>query len=335
MAATFGIAFIVAIGATPLARRVAEATAFYDRPEGYKGHARPTPYLGGVAIILALLVAILAPIGPEAAHLGAILGSAGLVFVVGTIDDRFGLGVTFRLLVQVLAAVLLWSADAGWDLFGSETADLAITVLWVVGVTNAFNLMDNLDGAAGTVGAVAAAGAGLLAAGEGDPGLAVIAVALSGACLGFLPYNLARPSRIFLGDGGSMQIGVVMAAVVMSTPHPDYGLTTMLAAAPLVGLVIFDTTLVVVSRRRRGATVLSGARDHLTHRISHRIGDPRRVALVLALSQVALSATAAALYQLPQEAMLLAGTAVVGLGAVGLALFQTRLLTPALAQEGS
>ena len=190
-----------------------------------------------------------------------------MLFALGTLDDRIGLGVTLRLIAQVATAVALWAVDLGWTMLPSEAANLMLTILWVVGITNAFNLMDNLDGAAGTVAAVCSAGAGALALIQGERASPVVAFAVTGACVGFLPYNLAKPAKIFLGDGGSMPLGLLVACTIMAVPDGTLDWTLLFASAPLAGLPILDTTLVVVSRHRRGAPILSGGRDHLTHRL--------------------------------------------------------------------
>jgi UDP-GlcNAc:undecaprenyl-phosphate/decaprenyl-phosphate GlcNAc-1-phosphate transferase len=293
----FAIGFGAALVTVPLAIRVAWRTDFLDRPVGYKKHARPTPYLGGVAVMLAFLPASLL-LGGGASQFGVIVVCALGLSLVGAVDDRVGLGPLPRVLAEVAAATALWSAGLAWYVSESETVNLLVAIFWVVGVVNAFNLMDNLDGAAGTVGAVSAAGAGVLATVEGDPLLGALALSLAGACGGFLPFNLARPARVFLGDGGSMPIGFVIAAVVMGiSAYSGLGQAVVVAAALFVGLPALDTALVVISRTRRGAAVLSGARDHLTHRMLRPLGTPRAVALVLGLTQAALCLVGLLLFQ--------------------------------------
>ena len=137
--------------------------------------------------------------------------------------------------------------------------NLLITILFVLGAVNAYNLMDNLDGAASTVGFVSAAGIGVIAVVQGDAALGALMLALSGACAGFLPFNLARPSRIFLGDGGSMPLGFLIAIGIMGLEQAALsGMTLVLVATVLVGLPAFDTLLVVVSRLRRGVAIYLG-----------------------------------------------------------------------------
>jgi UDP-GlcNAc:undecaprenyl-phosphate GlcNAc-1-phosphate transferase len=254
--------------------------------------------------------------------IAAIALAAVALLVVGTVDDRVRLGVTARLTVQVAAAVVLWSAGVNWDITDTGAINLVVTVIWVVGLINAFNLMDNLDGATGTVAGVSAAGAGILAVVQDDPAMAAFAFALSGACLGFLRFNLAKPARVFLGDGGSMPIGLVVAAIVMGSPTGQ-GWTSLLALAPLAALPIFDTTLVVLSRYRRGAPILNGSRDHLTHRLLSRLGSARSVALVMGGVQALFCALTIALHALAPEEVAAVAVAYLAGGVVALVVFDS------------
>jgi UDP-GlcNAc:undecaprenyl-phosphate/decaprenyl-phosphate GlcNAc-1-phosphate transferase len=317
-------AFLVTLLATPVARRVAVRIAFFDHPVGYKEHSHPTPYLGGAAVMAGILAGTL--LFEAAADYKRMLAAALILFAIGTLDDRIQLGVTLRLTAQVSTAIALWTVDLGWTMLDSSAADLALTIVWVVGITNAFNLMDNQDGAAPTVGAVSSAGIGTLAVIQGALPLAVIAFSVSGACLGFLRYNLARPARIFLGDGGSMPVGLLVACMIMAVPDGALDWSLLFATAPLAGLPILDTTLVVVSRLRRGAPVLSGGRDHLTHRILAAAGSERRVAVILAAAQAALCGISIALFQLDQGAVLAATAAYLVAGAALIALLETAAL---------
>lgn len=313
----------VALAAVPLAIRMARRTGFYDVPVGYKGHSRPTPYLGGLGVIVAFAV-VGALFGAATSRFEVVVLCALALLAVGTVDDRRGLGPGTRLLVEAAAAVALFAAGAGWSIFASESMNLVLTVVWVVGIVNAFNLMDNMDGAAGTVAAVSASGVAVFAFAGGDPVLAGLLLALAGACAGFLRYNLARPARVFLGDGGSMPVGLVVAAGVMALPFNDgmAGLA-LLVAAPLAGLPILDTTLVVISRRRRGVQVLSGGRDHLTHRLLSRLGTPLRVAAALALAQAGLCLLAVALADAGAAAVLATATAYVIAGGAAIYVLET------------
>jgi UDP-GlcNAc:undecaprenyl-phosphate/decaprenyl-phosphate GlcNAc-1-phosphate transferase len=304
----FGLGLGAALVTVPLAIRLAWRTGFLDYPVGYKKHVGPTPCLGGLAVMLAFLPPCLL-LGGGASRFGVIVACALGLSIVGAVDDRVGLGPVPRVLAEVVAATALWDAGLAWYVSQSDVVNLLAAIFWVVGIVNAFNLMDNLDGAAGTVGAVSAAGAGALAAVEGDILLAALALSLSGACAGFLPFNLSRPARVFLGDGGSMPIGFIVAAVVMDiSEQAGLGQAVVVAAALFVGLPALDTALVVVSRRRRGAAVLSGARDHVTHRLLGSLHTPRAVALALGLTQAALCLVGLVLFLIPTAAVFAFGT---------------------------
>jgi UDP-GlcNAc:undecaprenyl-phosphate GlcNAc-1-phosphate transferase len=285
--------------ATPVAIRVAERLDFHDRPVGYKGHARPTPYLGGTALIAGFLLGAVV-LGGGFSRLAPIAGGALALWMVGTLDDRRTVKPQLRVLAAIGAATLLFASGLGWSIFGQPFADYVLTVLWVVGLVNAFNLMDNMDGASSTIASFSALGAAVLAISLGDPVLGALALGLAGACLGFLPYNLARPSaRIFLGDGGSMPIGFVVAATIMALPlGGQAGWHQLLAAVLLAGLPILDTSLVVVSRHRAGVSLLQGGTDHITHRLRRRLPSARAVALVLAGAQALLCLVAFSVTQL-------------------------------------
>lgn len=292
--AAFAAGLSVTLLAAPVAAELARRTGFYDRPGGYKKHHRPTPYLGGAAVMVAFVVASFAFADELSGFRLPLVCAVGLC-AVGTIDDRVGLGIMPRLFVEVAVGVVLWEAGQGWAVASADWVNLALTVVWVVSLINAFNLMDNLDGAAGTVATVSAVGTGALSLVEGDPMLAAICFSLAGACAGFLPFNLAKPSRIFLGDGGSMPIGFLLAAAIMVVPRPNADWTVVVSSALVVGLPLVDSATVTISRFRRGVGIFTGGRDHMTHRLLLHLGSERHVAGVLALGQAAMCAIAVTL----------------------------------------
>jgi UDP-GlcNAc:undecaprenyl-phosphate GlcNAc-1-phosphate transferase len=315
-AAAFAIAALVTYLVTPAAIAVALRTQFLDLPAGYKGHKRPTPYLGGTAIIVGIIAAVLLVRGTGSPHWVIIVGAIA-VWAIGTADDRLNLPISVRILVEVGIAVLIWETGRGWMIFHDGPADLALTIIWVVGVMNAFNLMDNMDGAAASVAAMSAIGAGALALISGDDSLAPLSFAVAGACFGFLPRNLTRPARIFMGDGGSLLLGLLVARVTMAAVTRSYlGPSGVVVAASLVGMVILDTTLVTISRTRAGRSVLTGGRDHLTHRLLRWLGAPHHVALALGLTQLIVCGVTIGVAQAGIGWVLLAGGVGVALGGV-------------------
>jgi UDP-GlcNAc:undecaprenyl-phosphate GlcNAc-1-phosphate transferase len=277
---------------TPVAIRVADRLQFYDKPAGYKGHARPTPYLGGAAVMGGFVIAILVAAGDWSKTI-PLVGGVAVLWVVGTIDDRRTVSPALRVLVELGLATLIWAVGMGWNLHMGPALDLALTCVWVLAVVNAFNLFDNMDGTASAMALAACAGIALLAILHGHTWSPIVAVALAGACLGFLPSNMARPARIFLGDGGSMPLGFAVAVLAMraaTISAPTW--KSLVVALLLVGIPVLDTSLVIVSRRRRGVSVLTGGRDHLTHRTRRFLPSARAVALTLGAVQVIVSVVA-------------------------------------------
>lgn len=287
---SLGLAGLLVFTATPLAIRLAARLDFYDCPVGYKGHGSPTPYLGGVPIVLAFVLGLVLWTGDWNRALPVIIGVIVLA-ALGILDDRRTVSPAVRVAVEIALAVGLWMAGDGWKLGSAPALDLVVTVIWVVAVVNALNLFDNLDGAASSMAVVISAGVAIMGAIAGDVWVACAAATLCGACLGFLPRNLSAPARIFLGDGGSMPIGFGLAALVMigtRTTAPAW--QALAVGLLLVGIPGLDTCLVIVSRRRRGVSILTAGRDHLTHRTLRRFRTARGVAVVLGSVQAVLAA---------------------------------------------
>jgi UDP-GlcNAc:undecaprenyl-phosphate GlcNAc-1-phosphate transferase len=288
------VATAAAVGglATPLMARVAVSIGLLDHPIGHKQHQRPTPYLGGVAILLAVATAVLLIEG-VAAPLPVVLLAAGAMCALGTLDDWRPMAPGSRVAVQAVIGAAVWAGDAGWVTTAPAWVELLLTIGWVVLAVNSLNLLDNLDGSAASVAAASATGIAVIAIATGGAAwAALVAAALLGACLGFLPFNLARPARVFLGDGGSTVIGFLVAVAAMGALNGESSQSIYLAAGLLIAVPLVDTALVMVSRHRRGISLLSGGRDHLTHRVYSRVRDPRKVALELAAVQATLSGVA-------------------------------------------
>jgi UDP-GlcNAc:undecaprenyl-phosphate/decaprenyl-phosphate GlcNAc-1-phosphate transferase len=326
-AAAIATGAVAACLSVPASIAIARRSAFLDHPREYRRHRAPTPLLGGAAVLAAVLVAAGA-LGAIDARWAVALGCAIGLWGLGTLDDRSAVAPKWRLLAEAAAGVALFAAGLRFRTPLGDVADLALTVAWVIAVVNAFNLMDNLDGACGSVTVAAAAGLGVLATVGHDTTAAVTAFALAGACAAFLRWNLAQPSRQFLGDGGSMPIGLLVAAAALAlTGHA--GITGPLGAALLAGLPLLDTTLVSVSRTRRRVPLVTGGRDHLSHRLLGVLSGPRRVALILCAAQAGLSALGVASLRIGSGAVLVAAGGAVLVGAVAIAVLDSPRWRPA------
>lgn len=298
-------AFAFTLFGTPVARRLAWRTGLTDSPSPVRHHERPTPLLGGLAIYGAVMLALgLLASRTAPAQLAGILGGASVVALLGMLDDRRPIAPLPKLLAEALAALALVATGVHVELIGGPPLpwmpssvglwDALLTLLWVVAVTNAANLMDNMDGVLGGVTVVASTAFMLLAIGSDQLLVAPLAAALAGASLGFLVYNF-NPASIFMGDGGSLFLGFVLAAVAIKLRFPGVptGFSWMVPVLVLA-LPLFDTSLVVLSRIRRGVNPLTtGGKDHFSHRLVARGASEREAAMgiwILAAAGAALGA---------------------------------------------
>ena len=280
----FVVALVFSVLGTPVARRFAIASGVVDAPSARKVHAEPTPLLGGAAIYIAFILALLLfGARQEIRQLIGILIGATFVSAVGVIDDVRGVRPLIKLGAQFVAACILPLVGLRVQLFPIEIFNILLTVFWIVGITNALNLLDNMDGLSGGIAAIAAAHF-LLLAGMNEPRqflVGALAAALLGACIGFVRYNF-NPARIFMGDTGSLFLGFVLAALGIKLRFlgNTYVVTWMVPVVVLL-LPIFDTSLVFVSRLRRGVNPLTTpGKDHISHRLV-ALGFSRREAVLI------------------------------------------------------
>jgi UDP-GlcNAc:undecaprenyl-phosphate GlcNAc-1-phosphate transferase len=268
---------------TLLARWVALRVGVVSMPRTRDIHLTPVPLLGGAAIYVAFVVALL--IFNDRTYLRelfGILAGATLIALVGLVDDRWGLRADLKMLGQLGAGAILLLGGTQIQLFAQPWLNWGITLFWVVGLTNAINFLDNMDGLSGGVATIASAFFLLLAA-MNEPRQVLVgamAAALMGACAGFLRYNLS-PTKIFMGDAGSLFIGFILAALAIKLRFPsNIPLVTWMVPVCVLALPIFDTTLVFVARlRRRVNPFTTAGKDHLSHRLV-ALGMTRREAVL-------------------------------------------------------
>jgi len=275
----FFVALIASISLTVPVRLLALRYGMVDQPGPRKVHINPMPLLGGVAIYLGFLLAILLVVraAPEQ-QIAGILSGATLVALIGFLDDGGLLHHQIKLFVGMpVASLFLISTGIRAQFFsqfipGTPGAilDICFTVLWVMGITAAFSILDHMDGLCAGVGAVAALFFSIAAAMNGQTLVRTLAAAAFGAALGFLAWNF-KPAKIFMGDGGAMFLGFLMATLGLKI-RPDGAPFPLTWLVPLLILAvpIFDTTLVSISRSRRGLLPFtSPGKDHTAHRLSN------------------------------------------------------------------
>jgi UDP-GlcNAc:undecaprenyl-phosphate/decaprenyl-phosphate GlcNAc-1-phosphate transferase len=297
---------ILAVLVTPVVIRLARRIGAMDQPCSRGVHERPVPRIGGVAIFLAAagsIMAILVPDSPlgEASHnlrqpLTALLCSSTLIFLVGLADDLRGLSAKLKLAAELAIAGLLCLAGVrissialtdewvlhlgGWG--------TALTILWIVGVTNAVNLSDGLDGLAAGVCAIACAVIAIFAIHSGQIIMVVIMLALLGSLCGFLLFNF-NPARIFMGDSGSLFLGFTIGASSVMCVAKSAALVGLTLPALALGIPIFDTLLAALRRYLEGRSIFAPDRSHFHHRLLD-LGLHQRQAVILIYGATLLAA---------------------------------------------
>jgi UDP-GlcNAc:undecaprenyl-phosphate GlcNAc-1-phosphate transferase len=284
----FGVAVLASVVLTAAAKRVAQRFGILDAPDGQrKLHRGPVPLWGGTAVYLSMVIALAAArfgefgVGSQLDSLMKIVViAAGLICLVGCIDDAYRLGSRTKLLFQLFAILPIIGAgysveritafgltlELGW--FGNVVA-----IVWLLGCVNAINLLDGMDGLASIVGISTALTLGVIASYTGCPHATVVAVTMAGALVGFLVHNLP-PARIFLGDSGSMVIGLVVGLLGMQSTIKTTAALSITAPLVVMTLPMFDTALALVRRKLSGRRFDSADRQHVHHRLLDRGMNP-------------------------------------------------------------
>jgi UDP-GlcNAc:undecaprenyl-phosphate GlcNAc-1-phosphate transferase len=267
----FILAYLLAIVGTPIAREAALRFGVVDRPDGQlKNHAAPVAYLGGIAVFSAFLMSIGMTFEFDAELLALLLAST-IVMTVGLVDDFGALTPKPKVIGQVVAVFVLLKAGIMVQIaFIPWWLRLIITVLWLVGISNAFNLVDIMDGLASGLGIIAATFLLVVALLNGRLVVAAFTVALIGALLGFLRSNF-YPATIYLGDCGSLFIGFNLGALAMVMDYTSHNSLGWLAPLYILAVPLIDTLYVIVLRIRAGRKIYYGSPDHFPLRVRRRL----------------------------------------------------------------
>mgnify|MGYP003333015664 CR=1 FL=1 len=319
---TFVGATLLSLALVPIVRDYARRRQIHDNPGGHKSHTAPVPYLGGVAMVWAFSTAMFlgvfllrnADIEGRQINLTlgnlfaqgdgllreliVVLGLAITFSVMGLVDDLRGLSPTLRFVVGLGLASALVAYGVRLQSPLPSAVDFAISVVWVLGITNAFNLLDNIDGLAAGVAAAAAMAFFCIAVFNDQSYSALLAIGLAGAMLGFLRSNF-HPATIYMGDAGSLFIGFMMAYLGLKMRTTVSEIPQLFAPVVVLGVAVLDTLMVVVSRVRRGVSPFTGGQDHLSHRL-RRLGlSVRRAVTTLLVASIALGVLAIGLSEAP------------------------------------
>ena len=324
-AAALVAAALVSLISTPVVRSLAFRIGAVDVPrDGRRMHDHPIPRMGGLAIFFGFILSVLLFL-PLSEQLRSMLMAAVIIVILGIFDDIYALSARLKFCVQIIAALVavlggnrifglsninIFSSDPYWEL---GWLSIPISVLWIVGITNAVNLIDGLDGLACGVSTISSMTLLVIALNVAEPDVAVLTAALAGACIGFLPYTL-NPARIFMGDTGSTFLGFVLAVVSIQGLFKFYTIISFAAPFLMLGLPIFDTCFAILRRVSKGQSPMAPDRGHIHHRlIDMGFSQKQAVAMlyvisaILGLSAVVLTTTGAVRAMLFLLALCVAG----------------------------
>jgi len=268
---TFFFSFLLAFGLslylTPIMRKAALKFGLVDRADGkLKKQKEPVAYLGGIAIYLSFLIALALVFQFSQEVLGILLSST-LILLIGIVDDFGVLEPKIKFLGQLLAALVLIKCGIRIQLiFLPDYISIPLSILWLIGITNAFNIIDIMDGLSAGVGFVCAVILFLVAFMNDRPTIATLTIVLAGSLLGFLRYNF-HPASIYMGDAGSMFIGLTLGTLAMIGSYTQNNWVAALAPVIILGVPIFDTLFVMYIRLLRGMPVFFGSPNHFALRL--------------------------------------------------------------------
>ena len=276
----FIVSFAFTFATTPLVRRFAFKIGAIDIPKANRRmHKKPTPRIGGLAIIFGFTVATLCFAQPSRQLYGTLAGAA-IIAVMGVIDDCKNLPAKLKFVIQIIAAlVVVFAGDIKIDVFTNpnflsdnpywvlpEWLSVTLTVIWIVFITNAVNFIDGLDGLAAGVSAIMSISLVFISIRVGEYSIAILGIALMGSCFGFLPFNF-NPAKIFMGDTGSTFLGFMLATLSIQGVFKSYAVISFAVPLLILGLPLFDALFAMIRRILRGQSPMTADRGHLHHRL--------------------------------------------------------------------
>lgn len=294
----FSMAFAISLALTPSVTSLAYKIGAIDVPKDKRRvHKKPIPRLGGLAIYYGFLISVVFFCKMDKQLIGIIAGSL-LIVGVGILDDVMQLRASIKFVVQIVAALIVAFCDVRINAVSMPVPfveggilslgflSIPVTVLWIVGVTNAVNLIDGLDGLAVGISSIATFSLFFIAILAGEPVVAILAASLAGSCLGFLPYNF-NPAKIFMGDTGSTFLGYMLSIICIQGLFKGYVIISFIVPFLILGLPIFDTAYAILRRIKNKKPIMSPDRGHLHHRlIDMGLSQKQTVAIMYVIAMI-------------------------------------------------
>ncbi|MFH2107825.1 MAG: MraY family glycosyltransferase [Chrysiogenia bacterium] len=287
---TFILSFFLTIYGTPLAQRVAFRYQLLDQPDGkLKNQAQPVPYMGGVIVYFAFISPISLVFAFNQQLLG-ILFASSILLLVGLFDDFKALTPGIKFLFQIVATYILLKSGIVIDLiFFPRWLDLGLSFLWILTVVNAFNIIDIMDGFAASIGAMSALTIFIISLYTNDFLISILAISLAASLLAFLKFNW-EPARIYLGDAGSMILGLIIGSLTMMLSYTRFNKLAFVSSLFILGIPLFDLAYVCILRIMKGKMPFWGSPDHFALRLRKKMNwSSRQTVSAVVLLQVFLS----------------------------------------------
>lgn len=300
------VSFSLSYSLVPIIKYIALKKEILDYPEQRKVHTDPTPLLGGIAVYIAFFFAIFYNFIFSTEIKGIIIGGT-MIAIIGAIDDinKKGISAKIKLAIQLLALYIVIKSGVSLILFRETSllgkmGNIFLTILWVVGLTNAMNFFDGMDGLAAGLSAIIAFFLGIVAFQTNQPFFGWLAGGIFGACLGFLPYNFKfrKPATIFLGDSGSTFLGFTLACLAILGEWSDQHIVSLTAPLLIFGVLIFDMSYITVTRlftnkiKSFNEFIDYVGKDHLHHRLGALFRSKNKTVLSIYFLSIALGLTA-------------------------------------------
>lgn len=330
----FVVAFLISYAGTPIVKILAFRIGAVDVPkDNRRMHKKPTARIGGLAIFYGFIISILCFAEIDTQLRGILIGCI-IIVVLGIFDDIYSLNALFKFVIQICAALIVVMHGVRIDHFSSFGIgtnpyislgiwSVPITVLWIVGVTNAVNLIDGLDGLAAGVSTISTVSLFAISLIMREPAVAIVTSAVAGAGFGFLPYNI-HPAKIFMGDTGSTFLGFILGSISIVGLFKSYAVISLAVPFLILGLPIFDTAFAIIRRLMRGQSPMHPDRGHVHHRLIDLGFDQKQTVIILLITSGLLSLSAVVLLLCGAERALVLIVAVMVLSMFGIKLAQQR-----------
>ena len=271
---TFIIAFAISLISVPILIKLAKKYHIYDIPStDVKTHKEPTPYLGGLAIAVSFFITLIIIRFTTNFDTGTLYNLRGiflagtLIVIIGAIDDLKDMNFKLKFVWQFLAATILIFFDMKIKFITPNYMSIALTYIWIIGLMNAVNLIDIMDGLSSGIAIIACMAFFFINSPLEASYVNFAAIALAGACLGFIKYNF-NPARIFMGDAGSMFIGLILAAVSLGANYSTKNPIGVLTPIVILAIPIYDTIYIIIKRLEKGKSIFLGSKDHVALRLN-------------------------------------------------------------------